>query len=245
MRSVLQTASATAPSTTVAGRVRSQARAIERTTVQRTWRQRRRPAADPDDGGGDHLGRRDGGAQVGAGEDHRRRRRLADEAVERSQVEDAPPDRADDAPASHGRPEGERGAAGDLRPQRHRERVQVSAWRAAAPRSRRSPSVRRSHRGRTRAPPTSATGRRGAARRPGAWRAASSRGASAREREAAGEADGGRDGQGDQHAEDADRPPAVEAAPVDRVDPRRRERRADQSADQGVPRARRQARPSR
>ena len=47
IRSPLQTSSVTAPSAAAAGRVSSQAKAIERTTAQRTWRQRRRPPPTP------------------------------------------------------------------------------------------------------------------------------------------------------------------------------------------------------
>ena len=59
--------------------------------------------------------------------------------------------------------------------------------------------------------------------------------AEADRRDAEGQAENGRDGQGDQDAEGADRLPPVEPAPADRVEPARRERRADEPADERVP----------
>jgi hypothetical protein len=198
--------------------------------------------ADADHRGGDHLGgagRRPG--QRGH-QDHRRRARLADQAVHRPDPEDPAPDRPDDRPATERRPQGERNGAGQLGPDRHHQRADG----AVGQQERRqhpdrllgvvgSVGERQPARGQPLGPlhQRADTGRRPPQSAP----------EPTLHRPGGAEAEQRRDGQRRQGADHAGRVPPAEAAPVDRPGPGVDHRRPHQPPDQGVAGAGRQPPP--
>ena len=105
--SIFQKGSMAAPMMPAAGIVVSQDRPMSRDDVPADVAPAPAPDADPDDRGGDHLGRADRDAEDRRREDDAGRARLADEPVEAPDGEQPPADRPDDRPAA------ERGADRD------------------------------------------------------------------------------------------------------------------------------------
>ncbi len=221
-----------------AGIVVSQAIPISPTIPQPTCRQRRRPTPIPTIDDRDDLGRADRRADDRGREDDAGAARLADQPVQAPEREDPPADRPDDRPAAEGGPEGQRQRAADDDPSGAERLV---AWPLATSSAAMIPTafwasfepwLKASHAEATHWTPRTGPRNRTVAR-PIARRARRSRTrATTNPRQVARRSP-------TRTPKTPPSWPSWTGSPVDRVETGVEQRRADQAADQGVARARR------